>query len=303
MTSTAKARWSGVDWAPNSSFHWLCFSGIQLGLDIPLVLFQDRPDSIPGVNGLTELGVAGIGAPRFVPKIRVLNQKEHGLSLAVMPTFVLPNLMDGEYFGQDTWSFEPELAVGRDFKAFVLLGNLGYRIRQKETFVNLEIDDELFMRAGAGLRLEHLGGPPLGIDLSIAGATSADKPLARGNRDYGEVLAGARYPIFGPLIAFAGGGIGINRGFGTPDWRVFGGLRWSRMTFDRDNDGIVDGYDACPDTPEDPDGFQDTDGCPTSTTTATAFSMSTTARPTGPKTSTASRTATVFPTPTTTATA
>ncbi|HYP87549.1 MAG TPA: OmpA family protein [Polyangiaceae bacterium] len=31
---------------------------------------------------------------------------------------------------------------------------------------------------------------------------------------------------------------------------------------DRDHDGILDNVDHCPDTPEDKDGFQDTDGCP-----------------------------------------
>lgn len=31
---------------------------------------------------------------------------------------------------------------------------------------------------------------------------------------------------------------------------------------DRDGDGIRDGIDACPDDPEDPDGWQDHDGCP-----------------------------------------
>ena len=31
---------------------------------------------------------------------------------------------------------------------------------------------------------------------------------------------------------------------------------------DRDHDGILDDADACPDVPEDKDGFEDTDGCP-----------------------------------------
>jgi outer membrane protein OmpA-like peptidoglycan-associated protein len=31
---------------------------------------------------------------------------------------------------------------------------------------------------------------------------------------------------------------------------------------DRDHDGILDNVDRCPDTPEDKDGFQDSDGCP-----------------------------------------
>jgi outer membrane protein OmpA-like peptidoglycan-associated protein len=35
-----------------------------------------------------------------------------------------------------------------------------------------------------------------------------------------------------------------------------------RVPPDRDHDGIIDRLDACPDAPEDKDGFEDTDGCP-----------------------------------------
>ncbi|MGA2507422.1 MAG: OmpA family protein [Chitinispirillaceae bacterium] len=34
------------------------------------------------------------------------------------------------------------------------------------------------------------------------------------------------------------------------------------VNYDRDNDGIPDSLDKCPDSPEDRDGFQDEDGCP-----------------------------------------
>jgi outer membrane protein OmpA-like peptidoglycan-associated protein len=51
---------------------------------------------------------------------------------------------------------------------------------------------------------------------------------------------------------------------------VSGGVTWAPQPFgagtaglrDRDGDGIPDALDACPDEPEDKDGFQDEDGCP-----------------------------------------
>ena len=243
-------------------FSLALFEWVQLGIDLPLILYQDRQDSIPGVAGLADLSSAGFGSPRFVPKVRILNQDDHGLHLAIMPTFVAPSLQSDAYFGQDTWTFEPELAGSRSFGLLVLGANVGYRVRREKSFANLEVDDELFARIGGGLRFDAVGGPPLGIDLSLAGATSSEKPLARGNRDYGELLGGLRYNITRPLIAFAGGGVGVNRGFGTPDWRVFAGLRWSSRSVDTDKDGIIDTYDACPDVPEDFDSFEDTNGCP-----------------------------------------
>ncbi len=54
------------------------------------------------------------------------------------------------------------------------------------------------------------------------------------------------------------------------DFRVTTGLVWAPQPLgaaapgrnDRDGDGIPDSSDACPDDPEDKDGFQDEDGCP-----------------------------------------
>ncbi|MEO1337254.1 MAG: thrombospondin type 3 repeat-containing protein, partial [Myxococcota bacterium] len=238
------------------------FDWIQLGIGLPVVLYQDRQDEIPGVNGLGELDSAGIGSARIVPKIRVLNQAQHGLSLAIMPTFVAPSIQGAGYFGQNTMTFEPELAASRIFGPVTVAANLGYRVRRERRFVDLVVDDELFARLGVGFDLGRAGGPPLGLDLTLAGATSSDDPLAQSNRDYGEILGGLRYRILRPLIAFAGDGVGINRGFGTPDWRAFAGLRWSKDAVDSDNDGVYDGTDACPSEPEDVDGFLDADGCP-----------------------------------------
>ncbi len=235
---------------------------VQLGIGMPVVLFQDRQSSIDGVAPLSELGGAGVGAIRFVPKVRLLTQALHGLHMAIMPTFVTPSLSGDAYYGQRTWTFEPELAASRDFGLINVIGNLGYRVRQEEGLPGLEVDDEIFARVGAGVRLDEIGGPPIGVDVTLAGATNAERPLARGNRDYGELLGGVRYAISKPLLAYAGVGVGLNRGFGTPDWRAFAGLRWSALTVDTDGDGIVDRFDACPEVPEDIDGYRDTDGCP-----------------------------------------
>jgi outer membrane protein OmpA-like peptidoglycan-associated protein len=102
-------------------------------------------------------------------------------------------------------------------------------------------------------------------------------------------VAGASYDFPGPIIGYTGGGVGLNEGFGTPDWRLFAGIRYHRdpappaplpapepepepepepkpapppAPKDTDGDGIMDPDDKCVDKPEDKDGFEDTDGCP-----------------------------------------
>ena len=51
---------------------------------------------------------------------------------------------------------------------------------------------------------------------------------------------------------------------GVPDWALYFTLSFGGNVLpqDRDDDGIEDKVDACPDDPEDFDGFEDTDGCP-----------------------------------------
>jgi outer membrane protein OmpA-like peptidoglycan-associated protein len=52
-------------------------------------------------------------------------------------------------------------------------------------------------------------------------------------------------------------------GFGTPDFRFVVGVRlFSPSDTDKDDDGIDDGDDQCPEQAEDLDGFDDLDGCP-----------------------------------------
>lgn len=49
-----------------------------------------------------------------------------------------------------------------------------------------------------------------------------------------------------------------------PDWELVASLSWGWSAFapDTDGDGVEDYRDSCRRSPEDPDGFQDRDGCP-----------------------------------------
>ena len=75
----------------------------------------------------------------------------------------------------------------------------------------------------------------------------------------------------GPLLLMVGGGSGLIPDYGAPDFRVFGAVGWfdrpspaekAPEPADRDQDGLLDKVDECPDDPEDKDGFEDDDGCP-----------------------------------------
>ena len=67
---------------------------------------------------------------------------------------------------------------------------------------------------------------------------------------------------FRKIYAMLGGGMGITRGRGVPEWRILFNLYYASELLDRDGDGIGDDDDECADDPEDFDRWQDTDGCP-----------------------------------------
>jgi OOP family OmpA-OmpF porin len=54
----------------------------------------------------------------------------------------------------------------------------------------------------------------------------------------------------------------VRRGYGQVDIGLLAKDQVVQVDGDRDNDGIVDSKDVCPDLAEDMDGFQDDDGCP-----------------------------------------
>ena len=83
-----------------------------------------------------------------------------------------------------------------------------------------------------------------------------------------ELLGGFKYlHPKGLTVGFAGTG-GVTAGYGNPDWRLIGMFAYTMpekekpVVVDTDGDGIVDELDACPNDPEDFDGFEDDDGCP-----------------------------------------
>jgi len=245
----------------------------QIAFDLPLVIYQDRPSaSVIAPMGLESLHSFGTSNLRASPKLVVLHQAEHGVSPAVIPTLVVPTRSTSDaYFDDRGFGFAPELALSRRWTGWRAGIDAGYRARHRAIFLNQIVDDELFTHAGIGYRFADRGGPPLGINVTMSGATAARAPFQKFNENHLESMVGASYDLSRDAQLFAGAGMGLRKGFGTPDWRGLAGVRVGfgdtvlptrPRELDRDHDGILDSADGCPDQPEDKDGFQDGDGCP-----------------------------------------
>ena len=259
--------------------------GAQVGGDVP-------PELQAALGVQDGLAAIGVGDIRLVPKIRLLREDQHGISLAIIPTVTLPTAggirfnesgpqyqYGGDYLGEGPglFAFIPELAVSTNIGGFRPAVNLAYRLRQPvRLFNDFEIQPEIVYRAGLGYDVAHAvkSLSSLLIFAEIFGATADRNPfgLVDQNADPDQVrlqnpleaLIGARYRLPIGMSIEGGIGTGLRAGYGSPDLRAFLGVRYSVEDQDADDDGINDDADKCKDDPEDKDGFEDKDGCPDS---------------------------------------
>jgi len=240
------------------------YEWVELGVDVPLILFQARDLPSPGEIGPTisgGLSAVGIGDLRLSPKIRVLRSDQHFVDLAVIPTVTVPtNFPRDAYMGEGFFTLAPELVLSRALGPVRLAANLGYRLRAPSNVGDLAVDWEIFYRAAVSYGLRDSAKLPLELGLSVSGSSPSIPPFEL-NQNPLEVLGGISYDVIDSVQVFGGAGFGIIAGYGTPDVRVLAGVRYSPRTQDRDGDGLNDPDDGCPDDPEDKDGFQDADGC------------------------------------------
>jgi outer membrane protein OmpA-like peptidoglycan-associated protein len=230
----------------------------QLGLEIPLVFYQDRDSTQPTVSPseLADLSSFGVGDIRLVPKLKLFD----GLALQVGVD--VPSGRD-DYRGGESLLVYPELALSAGPGAVRMALNLGYRMRDEVEFLDQKIEDELTARVGLGYRFGKDGGPPVELGVAVNGATSAKSAFDRDNQNHLEAVGMLSFGLSDSVLGFIGGGAGLNEGFGTPAWRGFVGLRiGTPADGDDDKDGLRNSVDRCPKEAEDRDGYQDTDGCP-----------------------------------------
>jgi uncharacterized protein (TIGR03382 family) len=238
---------------------------LALAIELPVILSQ-KEDAAAGAS-VADLAGAGIGDLRIAPKVQLLTQAESGVHLSLIASLYLPTGSAGDdenaFWGEQRAAFAPEVAVSRAMGAWRLAGNVAYLGRKNAELADLSVINELILRLAAGYDFAARGSLPLEVDLGLSAATPAARPLSEYNSNHLELLAGVRYDLPGPLSAALGGGLGLNEGFGTPDWRVLLAVRASgRPDPDPDGDGVVGDADGCPNEPEDKDAFEDENGCP-----------------------------------------
>jgi large repetitive protein len=240
---------------------------LETQLAVPFVVYQAGDAGLPTGS----IAKAGLRDLRWALKATLLSElRGHPVGLALRNELSLPTGDAGAFMGDGALVWTPTAELARSFglwEGIHFAANLGIRLRPRSELGNVEIDDEISWRLGAGLGLPRpsAGWRPLAF-VELLGTTRLDAPFTDieqnpligrvGLRIEMEPRPGRRWH------ATAGFGAGSTRGYGAPDYELLAGLVYERSHADRDGDGVLDKDDRCPDTPEDFDGLRDEDGCP-----------------------------------------
>jgi len=234
------------------------FEWFSLGVAVPVFFVNEGQES--GFIPVEPFPSMALGDARVSLKVGLVRRGEgaDGFGLAVELPVGLPTGHRGA-FVSDGLTFTPTAVMDLRLGRLLVAGNVGVHLRGRANLAfNTAVSHELVWRLGASVDVI----PDL---LTVFGeGYGASANYAVSNNTHVELLLGGRLAIGDSGLGLTlGGGRALTRGYGSTKFRVIAGLGYtSPAVRDRDGDGIPDHLDACPDDPEDFDGFEDEDGCP-----------------------------------------
>jgi len=248
---------------------------LLVGVDVPIALLQSgAAPPIAGVDFHPPSGPA-IGDLRFDLRGRILGEYHDPFQIGASGSIYVPTGSPDDYTGDGAVRGTFRLLLGGRAGrtvGFVWSANGGVHLRARGDA------PAILFGAGAGLTFlderitvgpEIYGSAQIGGDpLSVPGTTvSAQSTTSL------ELLVGARARVVSGLTIGAAGGGGPLTAIGTPEFRVVGFLGWAPhpdrsaekpapVIGDKDDDGIRDDVDACPDVKGELQSDPAKDGCP-----------------------------------------
>jgi len=242
---------------------------LELGVVVPLVLNQSGGDLTIFARPSETVDAIAMGDIRVVPKLRLFGgESTAGFGMAFLFDLSIPTGSRGDFTSDGELRFSPRVVLDWTHAdtGFSVVANVGYHLRPKTTINNLVIDDALTW--GGGVRVPT-PWDELKVAATVFGSIPFDEnvdPITQAERSDSRTtpieIDGAFELTLDDFVLQAGGGAGLSEGIGAPDFRLFLSFGYVPRCDDRDGDLICRGDDACPDQPEDFDGFEDDDGCP-----------------------------------------
>lgn len=250
---------------------------VLVSAHLPLAIIQSEED--PGLMGFsfTPLDAPAVGDMRLGARARIWGEDGGPFQIAAGASLVLPTGDPAQYTGDGAVGGGPALSLGGQMgRGFGFLWSAAASLRFNGS------DNPNLFNAGLGAGLLLLDrklqiGPELLASIPFGGTRilSATPTTPVDASAIIELTAGAKLRILDGLTIGFAGGPGLTSSVGTPAFRLMGFVGWTPLPSpksetapvkealqDKDNDGIADNLDACPDVKGEPSPDPSKDGCP-----------------------------------------
>ncbi len=248
---------------------------LRLGVNLPILAYQaGQGGTVQSVKFQAAEGAA-VGDLRLAADVRLLGEYRSPFSLAAGVSVFAPTGSQAAFASDGKVRVLPRLLLGGDIGNLAWAAKLGvlYRAANDVGFNGSPQGTEAVVAAAIGYRSND-GKLVLGPELfGSTVVTSGDAFFSKRETPF-EVLFGAHYKVTDDVRLGAGVGPGLTRGFGAPQVRGLLALEWAPepkkeplilrpvSPADRDQDGILDRDDACPDEPGVKSKDAKKNGCP-----------------------------------------
>lgn len=222
--------------------------GLRLGAHVPIY------GLVTGDSSPTQ---PGLGDVAFDLKATLLDPDRDPVGAAIMIRLLLPTASVDAPVGSTGLGTEIFAIVDREVDQFTVAANLGIRDIPRAAIGDVVWNDQIFGRLAASLAGEKYGGAlELAAQTNFSGGINPAGTAA-------EVLLSGHWRMTERWALRGGASAGLSGSPGSPLFRVLAGVSFEPdPSPDNDRDGLIDREDGCPKDAEDPDGYEDYDGCP-----------------------------------------
>ena len=223
---------------------------LAINVNLPIALFQEgESPSADGVSFSSPEG-ADIGDLRIGLRGRLFGEYEDPFQIGIGAELWAPtgNSDSGSYVGNGSVRGMPSALIGGMIGRFIYSANLGVEFAKAQAILDAQQGHMFRWGLAGGVLLGDKRNIQLGAEL-YGGLVFEDVKSRTTNA---ELLFGGKYRFLEDFVVGAAVGPGLAPGIGSPDVRALFTFAYSPNQLkekdgDRDNDGIKDNLDACPD--------------------------------------------------------
>jgi outer membrane protein OmpA-like peptidoglycan-associated protein len=236
---------------------------LRFGFNLPIAVVNAGDGATLGGVAYPRPTSPALGDLRLGGDVRIVGEYRSPFTLAAGASLYVPTGSQNDYTSDGVVrAVVPHVNASGELGAFAYAAKVGFELRRSETVAGVRLGDDFLFGLAAGVRLADgklLLGPELYGSTVVEGGAfrTAATPL--------ELLLGGHYQFADDWRAGIGFGPGLVRGDGAPLFRAVASIEWAPAyngKGDRDNDGVPDDEDACPNTAGVKSSDPSKNGCP-----------------------------------------